>query len=412
MRWIVRAGCLGAIGAVVSVPPVSAEEVPAEVAAWKAFCAAVEAAGVEILERYPQPHEIDRAEAPLFLAQQLGVAIEDVLTARDAAFPLLRLGASTINKTGLDSADAKYTGASIAGSGTYRLRGTLGNARLIALQAVAKGPPFRAFGRLSGSGLAPDAEGQFEVMLAPERPADWEGPWIQTGPDATDLLIREYFGDWQAEQPSTMRLERVDAVGAAAPMTMSESADLLGAMAEKFAGRAPIWQPRVQQVRYHMRNRLFPAAAAGSQGLADNLYGTGWFALEPGEAMLVELDAPEALLWSFQLGNFWWESLDYVNRTGSLNGDQAVASSDGRYRLVISATDPGVPNWLDTGGHPEGFILYRYQQAKNNPRPKVRVLPLAELAAALPPDTPKVTPEARSEEIAQRREHAARRWAP
>lgn len=389
-----------------------AEEPAQEITAWKTFCAAVEQAGVEILERYPQPHEIDRAEAPLFLAQQLGIAIEEVLTRRDQAFPLLRLAASTINKAGLDSADAKYTGASIAGGAPYRLRGTLGNARLIALQAIAKGPPFRAFGRLSGSDLAPDPEGSFEVMLAPERPEGWEGPWIETGAQATDLLVREYFGDWESERPSTMTLERLDGVGAAAPMTLSESEQLLRSMAQEFAGRAPIWQPRVQQVRNGLRNQLAPASSAGAQGLADNLYGTGWFALEPDEVLLIELDPPDALLWSFQLGNFWWESLDYVNRTGSLNGDQAAASSDGRYRIVIAHEDPGVPNWLDTGGHPEGFVLYRYQQARNNPRPSVRVLSRADLAGALPADTPRVTPEQRGESIARRRAHAAERWAP
>jgi len=391
---------------------VRAEEVSPEVAAWQAFCDAVEQAGVEILNRYPQPHEIDRAEAPLFLAQQLGVAIEETLTRRDAAFPLLRLGASTINKSGLDSADAKYFGASIQGDATYRLRGTLGDARLIALQAIAKGPPFQAFGRLSGADLAPDDAGEFEVMLAPERPEGWEGAWIETGAQATDLLIREYFGDWSTERPSEMTLQRVEPVGPPVPMTMAESQRLLEGMAAAFSGRAPIWQPRVQQVRERLRNQLTPAQAAGEQGLADNLYGTGWFALEAGEAMLIELDAPDALHWSFQLGNFWWESLDYVNRTGSLNGEQAVPSPDGRYRILIAATDPGVPNWLDTGGHPEGFILYRFQQTRDNPRPNVHVGPIEEIVAALPAGTLHVSPQARRAEIAERQAHGARRWAP
>ena len=101
-----------------------------------------------------------------------------------------------------------------------------------------------------------------------------------------------------------------------------------------------------------------------------------------------------------------------MNRTGSLNGDQTAASSDGRYRIVIAHEDPGVPHWLDTGGHPEGFILYRYQQARNNPRPSVRVLSRADLAGALPADTPRVTPEQRRKSIAERRAHAALRWAP
>jgi hypothetical protein len=167
----------------------------------------------------------------------------------------------------------------------------------------------------------------------------------------------------------------------------------------------------VTQTRKKLRNRLAPTANTG-QGLADNFYGQGWFALEPGQVLLIELDAPDALLWSFQIGNFWWESLDYVSRTGSLNGDQAVASSDGRYRIVIAAEDPGVPNWLDTAGHPEGAILYRYQQAKNNPTAVARLVALEQLRAELPADTPSVSAEQRAREIAARQAHAARRWAP
>ena len=39
-----------------------------------------------------------------------------------------------------------------------------------------------------------------------------------------------------------------------------------------------------------------------------------------------------------------------ANRQSSLNGHQAVLDPDGVFRAVISARDPGVPNWLDTGG--------------------------------------------------------------
>ncbi len=388
-----------------------AQSVGGEIETWNAFCDAIKQSGAQILERYPQSHEIDRAEGPLFLAQQLGLAIEQTRAARDRAFPLLRIGATDLNKGGVDGADAKYLGAPIVGSGTYRLHGTLGNARLIAIQTVAMGPPYEAFGSLSASDLAADAEGGFEVMLAPHRPDGWEGPWLATGGKATNLLLREYFGDWASETPSTMMLQRVDPAEPAPALTLVASHELLQRAAASFAGRAPTWQPMVTQTRKKLRNRLAPTANTG-QGLADNFYGQGWFALEPGQVLLIELDAPDALLWSFQIGNFWWESLDYVSRTGSLNGDQAVASSDGRYRIVIAAEDPGVPNWLDTAGHPEGAILYRYQQAKNNPTAVARLVALEQLRAELPADTPSVSAEQRAREIAARQAHAARRWAP
>ena len=38
-----------------------AEELPDEIAAWNAFCDSLKASGAQILEQYPQTHEIDRA---------------------------------------------------------------------------------------------------------------------------------------------------------------------------------------------------------------------------------------------------------------------------------------------------------------------------------------------------------------
>ena len=90
-----------------------------------------------------------------------------------------------------------------------------------------------------------------------------------------------------------------------------------------------------------------------------------------------------------------------------------MKSSDGRYRLVISLADPGVPNWLDPVGHHEGAIIYRYQLATaSNSSPTTRLVSLEELRKYLPADTLHVGPEARQAQVHMRQLHAARRWAP
>ncbi|MGE4650040.1 MAG: hypothetical protein AAEJ53_04050, partial [Myxococcota bacterium] len=98
-----------------------------------------------------------------------------------------------------------------------------------------------------------------------------------------------------------------------------------------------------------------------------------------------------------------------ANRQSSLNQQQLHIDSDGRVRVVLSVEDPGVPNWLDTGGHLEGIIQYRYIWTRNNPQPSIRALPLAELRAALPADHPSVSPEERRAAIASRQAHLRRR---
>lgn len=404
--------------ALLLLPTTAAAEEPASVApeaqaiaAWEAYCDRLKAAGAEMLATYPQPAEIDRAEGLRYLAQQVSAALDQELLAQPGELALLRVGATTLNKWGLDGADAKYIGADLDPTGTYRLSGRKGNARLIAVQTAQMAPRYRAFASITGEEFDAAGDGSFEVMLAGERPAGWDGPWLELDANSTSLLMREYFGDWEREHPGEYFLTRVDAAPASPPLSLDESAALLMRSAARFETRAPQWLPRVQPIRDHLVNRL-RIGSAGDGGLQTNVYGNGLFRLAPDEVAIIELEAPQAALWSFQLGNVWWESLDYVNRTGSLNGDQAVPGSDGRYRLVIAHEDPGVPNWLDTAAHPEGMILFRYQLTENAPEPTIELAKLADLTSTLPADTPRVTPEGRAEEIAVRRAHAARRWAP
>src|SRR3546814_3501739 len=49
----------------------------------------------------------------------------------------------------------------------------------------------------------------------------------------------------------------------------------------------------------------------------------------------------------------------WVNNHSSLNDAQARVDKDGLFRAVISAQDPGVPNWLDTAGNASGAVQGR-----------------------------------------------------
>lgn len=385
----------------------------AEIAAWEAFCDQLKSSGAALLREHAQTHEVDRAEGAVYLAQQAAAAVKYMLVQRDRHQPLLRIGATTLDKWGLDGADVKYQGAAIDAEGDYLLHGQLGNARLFAVQLSAMFPRYTAFASLSAEELAPGADGRFSLRISRERPAGWKGPWLPLNPRATDVLVREYFHDWESERPSALQIERLDAAPVPGPLGLEEAAKLLADMGTAFEQRAPMWLGRSQQLQRHALNRFRQAPQnSGGQGLRDNLYATAWYRVAPGEALLIELDAPDALMWSFQLGNYWWESLDYLNHSASLNGHQAHRSADGRYRLVIALEDPGVPNWLDPSGHPEGLLLYRAQRATRAPSPRMEVLPLAALRSRLPADTPAVSPEARRAERTRRLTHAARRWSP
>ncbi|HMV71307.1 MAG TPA: hypothetical protein PKC08_03945, partial [Pseudomonadales bacterium] len=103
--------------------------------------------------------------------------------------------------------------------------------------------------------------------------------------------------------------------------------------------------------------------------------------------------------------------LDPAQRIQSWNDRQAFVGSDGVFRAVLAHRDPGVPNWLDTGGFDEGVMLCRFQFPEcTAPQPRTRVVPLASLAQLLPPDTPRVDPDERRRDIARRRHGLAMRF--
>jgi hypothetical protein len=62
-----------------------------------------------------------------------------------------------------------------------------------------------------------------------------------------------------------------------------------------------------------------------------------------------------------------------------------------------------VPNWLDTSGYPSGAIQGRWFDASSAPTPEVKKLKLDAVLAALPADTPRVTPAEREAAIRARR---------
>ena len=146
-----------------------------------------------------------------------------------------------------------------------------------------------------------------------------------------------------------------------------------------------------------------------SYRLERQVYGSCYFKLEPSEALLIEVVPPEAAYWNFELGDFWFQSLDYFNRVISINNHQAKIDPDGVLRVVVSSRDPGLVNWLDTGGWREGTMTYRWALAATTPHPTTRKVSVDDLANLVPADARRATQEERVDEIRRRRRHVAYR---
>jgi hypothetical protein len=87
-----------------------------------------------------------------------------------------------------------------------------------------------------------------------------------------------------------------------------------------------------------------------------------------------------------------------------LNSSQATTSGDGSTSYVISRTDPGAANWLDTCGMRDGIGIIRWQNIpeglkKDGLIANLEVIKLAKLATL---GLPMVTPQQRRERVAAR----------
>jgi acylphosphatase len=62
-----------------------------------------------------------------------------------------------------------------------------------------------------------------------------------------------------------------------------------------------------------------------------------------------------------------------------VNKHTAKYRPDGSVQVVVAAENKSFDNWIDTVGHEEGTMCWRWVRAKENPEPQTRVVKLSEL---------------------------------
>ena len=380
--------------------------------AWRDFCDLLSKAGDQILRDDVPGDPRTRAQGYEYLS---GLLLSGLLSNMfsDPNHPQFIRTMDWHAKWGLDNSDALYLSAAVDGSGTYRIHGTRGTVRFLGIQAsygqFGSSTPMGVVSNLTGDDLQIAPDGSFDIIASAE---PQEGNWLRMTPEVNSLGARQFFSNWENEVLAELYIERID-IPHEAPVTNTHSvANRLKATGEFVEGSAKFWNDFVIGRRATMFNELSATGSASDlQGSNAQSYGWSQFALAKGEALLIEVKPPEALYWNFELGDFWARSMDYVNRIISINDHQAVLDPDGILRIIVSASDPGLANWLDTGGIPEGTITYRYNGAKSHANPSTRLIRLDELDQYVPANSERSTPAQRSAEIERRRRALSRRFS-
>ncbi len=69
------------------------------------------------------------------------------------------------------------------------------------------------------------------------------------------------------------------------------------------------------------------------------------------------------------LWNPFLHTFDYRYEQVTLNGAQVEYEPDGSWKIVVSHTDPGIPNWLSTADRHRGLIWFRWFLPGKTPDP-------------------------------------------
>jgi hypothetical protein len=297
-----------------------------------------------------------------------------------------------------DNPDAIYHQALIRGDRSYRVTGTRDREVYISFTVHGRDPAGGINGPILGdvndTQFEIDAEGRFELILSPdERPRNW----VKLDPGARVVIVRSYFLEKLSAQNNPdisvqLHIEPLDDTGPAPPLddaTLSQRLlDTLAFVRATSLGTRVFGEPNPTPVPFVSNDPntvgtpwSFRSTGIAAAGGVDIFYSSGTFDLGPNDALVMEGTMPDCVFANLVLWNPHMQMLEYRSRRASLNSAQMALGPAGEYRLVISDRDPGVPDWLDTGGHRRGTMFWRFLLPKEGPEtPRCRVMPVDDVA--------------------------------
>ena len=392
-------------------------------AAWHRYLAMLDDMRVKI-EAAPQfvAHPDQRGMAYRHLMEVQAMTYNFVVAPRTAHPRLFRNTAwqTEFYSIGGNGPDFDYRTLFLDGQHTYRLSGRFNDSRNVFAQLNNKTAGLegsRNIASLDFRDFQYASDGSFSVILSADR---HDGNWIELLRDADYqwMMFRPTVETWD-EVAAELTIERISPIpdGSCDSDEYSEAVIARRIDAAAAFARYVLTDWTIGYVPLVLRSAgetnkfaVFSTEDAGELGSPVAQYLQCVFEVERDEALILEFDEePNGAYWSLQLYDVWQHSLGLRTRQTTLNGRQMSKDKDGAVRIVLSYRDPGVVNWLDNAGYTRGEVTWRnYKVTKNVPH-RIHRMKFEKIAAHLPPETPRISPEQRAAELVRRREAYLRR---
>jgi hypothetical protein len=390
----------------------------------------------------------------------------------DPLYPRFRRAIQPMNRSTIDNADAVYLATEIDGNHSYRIRGKALDTRHWRGEEPLEGPRAPQYvifelasgyagdsgslkemipgtrintATLDSAALQVEADGCFEILIAPQQPADYSGNFMLSRRESRGtshvgsfLTCRELFHDWEHEDLLDLEILRLGCEFEPRPPLDSTGAiDMMNKIGGLAKNQVHFWNAfnTITLETYGKTqwgaggdndgkpfmptNDMNPPNALGiatGGGQSSNIYAGGVFQLDDTQALVIESKVPvPASFMGFHLANLWGESLDFESYQSNLNASMMQTDADGMYRWVVCHRDPGIANWVDTTGLPHGYLTIRWTYPTQPPREQwpslsVSLIHFDEIRSYMPAATKRASADDRSANRLMRHRHVQRRY--
>jgi hypothetical protein len=336
--------------------------------AWEDYCDGLKTAGAALLYPGAPNDPLQMAEGIRYLSRLTRAGLEAFVEYGDPRFPQFRRTVHETIKMGADNPDNFYLNAQISGEYEYIISGKRNSIHYFGL--FTQNGSYGTTGGLSPCGKLEDGElvmnedGRFEVVLSRNKKGK---NWLKIEPESSLLMVRQTFRDRGTEIPVELNIEAIGVTGKPGSISPQQIDEGLNSAGLLVAGAPMLFSKWAKGFQKHTNELpLFdPEVSNAAGGDSSIIYYHSHWRLDEDEALVIKAILPKCDIWNLQLNNYWMESLDYRYHTVCINDFSAKAEKDGSVTVVVAHKDPGHPNWIQTAGHNEGTMCWRWYRPED-----------------------------------------------
>ncbi|MCY4597637.1 MAG: hypothetical protein OXC19_22910 [Bryobacterales bacterium] len=352
---------------------------------WNEFCDALNAAGAALSFPGAPRDPFSQAEGYRYLSRLARAGLTAFIEHADTNAPVLHRVVNETTKLGADNPDNYYQMAALDGNHEYKITGRRNTIAYLSFGTQSgnygQGGGLPPTGHIESDQIDMDEDGCFELLLS-RNPQGTN--WLPMTSETGTLVVRQTFLDRDTEIPATLKIERINCSEdecRPSPLTARDLDEGLKNAGALVAGAPLLFAKWARDFKNHSNElpMFDPQVSLAAGGDPNITYYHSHWAIEHDEALMIEVTPPECEYWNFQLNNYWMESLDYRHHRIHTNKHLAHLEDDSSVRLIVAHENPGLPNWIETVGHMDGTMCFRWVRAKEHPQPRTRLVKLSSL---------------------------------